>query len=214
MEKSQYEQRGQDRVLQLQRHGGLGRPPWTPQAPCSRLRMMGKGCFGEVGVARLVTSDRLPLLAHPGLTPWLREVVPVGVIILNSGGRMSLLRPAGSCLFSDASLASVPLLLSECRHWCRPLGVSVLWGGPHFRRSRPCGGVLGQHPWFCPYQHSRVAAFTKGNSASFGAKPEVCSQGPLFIDSTPLRGRSAIRTLWRVYNSVIKFRAGFGFNSK
>jgi hypothetical protein len=54
----------------------------------------------------------------------------------------------------------------------------------------------------------------KGNSASFGASPEVCSQGPLFIDSTPLRGRSAIRTLRRVYNSVIKFRAGFGFNSE
>lgn len=209
MEKSQYEQKGQDRVLQLQRHGGLGRPLWIPPAPCSCLRMMGKGCFGEVEVARLVSSDRLSLLAHPGSTPQLRGVVPVGVIILNSGGRMALLRPAGSCLFS-ALLASVPRLLSECRHWCRPLWVSVLWGGGHFRRSGPCRGVSGWHPWFCPHQHSRVAVFTKGNSAN----PEVCSQGPLFIDSTPLRGWSAIRTLWRVYNSVIKFRAGFGFNSK
>lgn len=149
------------------------------------------------------------------MAPWLIGVVPVGAIILNSGGRMALLWPAGSCLFS-ASLASVLLLLSECRHWCRhwALWVSVLWEGAHFRRSRPCGGVLGWHPRFCPHQRSRVAAFTKGDSVSFGANPEVCLQGPLFIDSTPLRGRSAIRTLWRVYNSVIKFRAGFGFNSE
>lgn len=142
--KSQYKQRGQDRILQLQRHGGLGRPPWTPHAPCSHLRMMGKGCSGEVGVARLVSSDRLSLLAHPGWTPWLIGVVPVGVIILNSGGRTALLRPAGSCRFS-VSLASVPLLLSEYRRWCRPLWVSVLWGGVDLV-GVSWGGISGSAP--------------------------------------------------------------------
>lgn len=131
--KSQYEQRGQDRVLQLQRHGGLGRPPWTPHAPCSQLRMMGKGCSGEVGVARIVSSDRLSLLAHPGSTPWLIGVVPVGVIILNSGGRTALLRPAGSCRFS-ASLASVPSCCQNADTGVDPCGCLcsgeewTLWG--------------------------------------------------------------------------------------
>lgn len=97
--------------------------------------------------------------------------------------------------------------------------MSVLWGGARFGRSsrvRLVGVLSGgvAVTWACAHQSRHAAASTEGNSTSFGANPEVPSHGPLFIDATPLRGRSAIRALSRVYNSVIKFRAGFDFNSE
>lgn len=80
-----------------------------------------------------------------------------------------------------------------------------LGGGP--------AGILVAQPHLGPTQTQGV--LTKGNSTSFGPNPKICLQGPLFIETFSfLWGRSAIHTLSRVYNSIIKFKVGCGFNSE
>lgn len=125
---------------------------------------------------------------------------------------MALLWPAGSCLLSE-SLASVLLLLSECRHWASVgvCGTDTAGGAQCGKNGR--AELVGVLPdgipvtWLMRQLLQKV--IQQAVEQARGSRPRTSVSR-----SHPLQGRSAIRTPSRVCNSVIKFRAGFVFNSE